>query len=74
MNKYEEICLRIFLHYFLIKITRINQNLLQSVRIYSFSRNEILASRHEKSIFKDSAHLANYSRKISNLEFSFHYY
>lgn len=35
---------------------------------------ETLASRHEKSIFKDSAHLANYSRKISNLEFSFHYY
>lgn len=54
-----------------------DQNLLQSVRIYSFSRNETLASRffrHEKSIFKDSAHLANYSRKISNLEFSFHYY
>lgn len=51
-----------------------DQNLQQSVRIYSFSRNETLASRHEKSIFKDSAHLANNSRKISNLEFSFHYY
>lgn len=36
-----------------------DQNLLQSVRIYSFSRNETLASRHEKSIFKDSAHLAS---------------
>lgn len=60
MNKYEEICLRIFLFsYKNMKNNQNDQNLLQSVRIYSFSRNETLASRHEKSIFKDSAHLAS---------------
>lgn len=48
---------------------------LPSVRIYSFSSKLFhisFLSPDEKSIFKDSTHLADYSHKISNLEFSPH--